>query len=152
MQIKWIGIDPGNTTFHLVALGTRCQVVVRKKFSSQQRLLYTANLPSSLLGMEACVGSHFLGRAEQDGRKHSQMACPRTCVEIRLFHDRRDNQAGHARIIMMRPETILHEKPDTFSQTASRPTQFFLHSGGGPYICNNYAPCIASRRSTAALA
>src|ERR1035438_8644342 len=26
------------------------------------------------------------------------------------------------------------KKPDTFSQTASPPTQFFLHSGGGPYI------------------
>src|SRR5258707_12429236 len=63
MHIKSIGIDLGETTFHLVALGNRSQVVVRKKFSRQQLLLYTANLPSSLIGMEACVGSHFLGRA-----------------------------------------------------------------------------------------
>ena len=62
-QIRSIGIDLGKTTFHLVALGRRGQVVVRKKFSRQQLLLYTANLPSSLIGMEACVGSHFLGRA-----------------------------------------------------------------------------------------
>ena len=62
-RLSRIGIDLGKTTFHLVALGTRCQVVVRKKFSCQQLLLYTANLPSSLIGMEACVGSHFLGRA-----------------------------------------------------------------------------------------
>jgi hypothetical protein len=27
---------------------------------------------------------------EQKGRKNSQMACPRTCVEIRVFHDRGD--------------------------------------------------------------
>lgn len=33
MQIKSIGIDLGKTTFHLVALGSRSQVVVRKKFS-----------------------------------------------------------------------------------------------------------------------
>jgi hypothetical protein len=26
------------------------------------------------------------------------------------------------------------QRPDTFSQTASRPTQFVLHSGGGPYM------------------
>ena len=71
---------------------------------------------------------------EEEGRKHSQMACPRTCVEIRVFHDRRDNKDGHTRIIIMRPERILHQRPDPFSQTASRPTQFFLHSGGGPYI------------------
>ena len=36
MQIKSIGIDLGKTTFHLVALGNRGQVVVRKKFSRQQ--------------------------------------------------------------------------------------------------------------------
>ena len=63
MQIKSIGIDLGKITFHLVALGSSSQVVVRKKFSRQQLLLYTANLPSSLMGMEAGVGSHFLGRA-----------------------------------------------------------------------------------------
>jgi len=53
MQIKSIGIDLGKTTFHLVALGTRSQVVIRKKFSRSQLLEYTANLPPSLIGMEA---------------------------------------------------------------------------------------------------
>ena len=63
MQIRSIGIDLGKTTFHLIALGSRSQVVIRKKFSRPQLLAYTANLPSSLIGMEAGVGSHFLGRA-----------------------------------------------------------------------------------------
>src|SRR5579859_3828623 len=63
MQIKSVGIDLGKTTFHLIALGDRFQVVIRKKFSRSQLLEYTANLPSSLIGMEAGVGSHFLGRA-----------------------------------------------------------------------------------------
>ena len=63
MQIRSIGIDLGKTTFHLIALGNRSQVVVRKKFSRTQLLHYTANLTSSLIGMEAGVGSHFLGRA-----------------------------------------------------------------------------------------
>jgi transposase len=62
-QVKSIGIDLGKTTFHLVALGTRSQVVIRKKFCRDQLLQYTANLPASLIGMEAGVGSHFLGRA-----------------------------------------------------------------------------------------
>ena len=44
------------------------------------------------------------------------------------------NKDGHARIIIMRPETILHSRPNTFSQTASRSIEFLLHSGGGPYI------------------
>ncbi len=63
MQIKSIGIDLGKSTFHLIALGSRSQVVIRKKFSRSQLLVYTANLPPSLMGMEAGVGSHFLGRA-----------------------------------------------------------------------------------------
>jgi hypothetical protein len=63
MQIKSIGIDLGKNTFHLIALGMRSQVVVRQKFSRSQLLVYTANLPACLIGMEAGVGSHFLGRA-----------------------------------------------------------------------------------------
>jgi transposase len=62
-EIRSIGIDLGKTTFHLVALGTRSQIVVHRKFSRSQLLVHTANLPSSLIGMEAGVGSHFLGRA-----------------------------------------------------------------------------------------
>jgi transposase len=38
MQIRSVGIDLGKTTFHMVALG-------------------------DLIGMEACSGAHFLGRA-----------------------------------------------------------------------------------------
>lgn len=61
MHIASIGIDLGKTTFHLVALGERNKVLVRKKFSRSQLLTYTANLPSSLIGLEACAGAHFLG-------------------------------------------------------------------------------------------
>jgi transposase len=44
MHIASIGIDLGKTTFHLVTLGERSRVVVRKKFSRAQLLAYTANL------------------------------------------------------------------------------------------------------------
>src|SRR6266576_3255879 len=63
MQIASIGIDLGKTTFHLVALGERNKVLVRKKFSRATLLTYTANLPASLIGLEACAGAHFLGAA-----------------------------------------------------------------------------------------
>jgi len=42
MQIASIGIDLGKTTFHLVALGERNKVLVRKKFSRAPLLTYTA--------------------------------------------------------------------------------------------------------------
>jgi hypothetical protein len=58
MQIASIGIDLGKTTFHLVALGERNKVLVRKKFSRATLLTYTANLPASLIGLEACAGAY----------------------------------------------------------------------------------------------
>src|SRR6202795_3122118 len=63
MQIRSVGIDLGKTTFHLVALGDNCKVLLKKKFSQKQLIAFTANMETSLIGMEACSGAHFLGRA-----------------------------------------------------------------------------------------
>lgn len=63
MEIYAIGIDLGKAVFHLVGLDREGNVVVRKRCSRNQLLVYTANLPVKLIGMEACSGSHFLGRA-----------------------------------------------------------------------------------------
>lgn len=70
MHITSIGIDLGKTTFHLVALGEHNKVLVRRKFSRAQLLAYTANLPSSLIGLEACAGAHFMGtRLREQGHE-----------------------------------------------------------------------------------
>jgi transposase len=63
MDIRTIGIDLGKTVFHLVGVNARGEVVVRKKCSRLQLLRFTSNLRECLIGMEACGGSHFLGRA-----------------------------------------------------------------------------------------
>ncbi len=63
MEIRTIGIDLGKTVFHLVGVNARGEVVVRKKCSRLQLLRFTSNVPACLIGMEACGGSHFLGRA-----------------------------------------------------------------------------------------
>lgn len=63
MEFHTIGIDLGKTIFHLVGLNRRGEVVVRKKLSRKQLLHFTANLQVELIGMEACGGAHFLGRA-----------------------------------------------------------------------------------------
>ena len=66
MEIASIGIDLGKITFHVVALNRQGKIVVRKKFTRKQLLAYTANLPHSLVGMEACAGAHFLGTTVRD--------------------------------------------------------------------------------------
>jgi len=63
MELFTVGIDLGKTTFHLVGMNQHGEVVVRKRFSRTQLLHFTANLKVKLIGMEACGGSHFLGRA-----------------------------------------------------------------------------------------
>jgi transposase len=63
MQIRSVGIDLGKTTFHLVALSAAGKVLLRKKFTHKQLIRFAASLQASLIGMEACSGAHFLGRA-----------------------------------------------------------------------------------------
>jgi transposase len=63
MEIFTLGIDLAKTTFHLVGMNQRGEVVVWKRMSRTQLLHFTANLKVELIGMEACGGSHFLGRA-----------------------------------------------------------------------------------------
>ena len=62
MQIRSVGIDLGKTTFHLVALGDTGKVLLKKKFTQKQLIAFTANLQTTLIGLEACGGAHFLGR------------------------------------------------------------------------------------------
>jgi transposase len=68
MRMASVGIDLGKTTFHLVALGERNKILLRKRFSRSQLLAYSAKLPSSLIGVEACAGSHFLGTVLREQR------------------------------------------------------------------------------------
>jgi transposase len=63
MELHTIGIDLGKTVFHLIGFNLRGEAVVRKKLSRRQLLQFTANLHVDLIGMEACGGAHFLGRA-----------------------------------------------------------------------------------------
>jgi transposase len=75
MQIASVGIDIGKTTFHLVALDEHGSMVLRKKCSRKQLLACTANLPASLIGMEACGGAHCLARV-MSGQGHQVRLIP----------------------------------------------------------------------------
>ena len=52
----------GQEVFDLVGLNRAGEVVVRRRLSRPQLLRFTGNLRVRLIGMEACSGSHFLGR------------------------------------------------------------------------------------------
>ena len=47
MEIRSVGIDLGKTTFHLVALGDNGKVLLKKKFTQRQLIIFTANLQTT---------------------------------------------------------------------------------------------------------
>src|SRR5271170_4766156 len=63
MEISTLGIDLSKTIFHVIGLNARGEIVLRKKFSRKQLLVFTANRQQILIGTEACGGAHYLARA-----------------------------------------------------------------------------------------
>jgi len=61
-HVSTLGIDIGKNSFHLVGLDARGAIVLRQKLSRGQVEQRLANMPSCLVGMEACVGAHHLSR------------------------------------------------------------------------------------------
>jgi transposase len=114
MQVKSIGIDLGKTALHLIARGDRSQVVIRQKLSRSQLLEYTANLPSSLIGMEAGVGSHSLGRALRE-QGHEVRLIPAQFVRPFVKSNKNDYRDAEAIAEAVARENV-------------------LEFGGGPYM------------------
>lgn len=63
MKVHVCGIDIGKTVFHLVGLSKEGHIVIKKRFSRKQLITFTVNIPTCLIGIEACPGAHFLTRA-----------------------------------------------------------------------------------------
>src|SRR5437879_13014924 len=59
--VTTIGIDIGKNTFHLVGFDQRGAIMLQQKVSRSQLERRRANIPRSLIGMEACSGSHHIG-------------------------------------------------------------------------------------------
>jgi len=89
MELFTLGIDLAKTTFHLVGMNQRGEVVVRKRMSRTQLLHFTANLKVELIGMEACGGSHFLGRALRE-QGHEVRIIPAQYVKPYLKTNKND--------------------------------------------------------------
>ena len=60
--IATIGLDIGKNIFHLVGLDKRGAIALRIKVSRGQVERRLATVPHCLIGLEACSGSHHIGR------------------------------------------------------------------------------------------
>ena len=61
MNINVVGLDLAKNIFHLFSLNAEGKPI-KKKVKRNELLAYIANLPISLIGMEACGGSHYWAR------------------------------------------------------------------------------------------
>jgi len=61
-SIGIVGIDLAKNNFHVYAVDNRGHLVVQKQLRRQQLMRWVAQLPPSVIAMEACSGAHFWGR------------------------------------------------------------------------------------------
>jgi hypothetical protein len=61
-EISAVGIDIGKNSFHIIGHDERGAIVLRQRWSRGQVEARFANMPPCLIGMEACVGAHYLSR------------------------------------------------------------------------------------------
>src|ERR1700746_2492779 len=61
-RVAVAGIDIRKNSFHVVGQNTRGEIVLRQNWSRSQVEARFANMSPCLIGMEACVGAHHLGR------------------------------------------------------------------------------------------
>jgi len=62
MQVERIGLDIAKSSFQVHGVDAHGKVVVRKQLSRGKVLPYLAQLPSCLVGLEACGGAHHWAR------------------------------------------------------------------------------------------
>lgn len=65
MQVARIGFDIAKSSFQIHGVDAHGKVVVRKQLSRSKVLLYFAQLPPCLVGLEACGGAHYWARELQ---------------------------------------------------------------------------------------
>src|SRR6201988_1055287 len=73
--VTTIGIDIGKNTFHLVGFDQRGAIILLQKVSRSQLERRVANIPRCLIGMEACSGSHHIGRRLTRAQRPNLLDC-----------------------------------------------------------------------------
>lgn len=61
-EITTIGLDLAKNVFHVVGCNQRGKVIVKRMLKRNKLLEYFINLPSCLVGMEACASAHYWTR------------------------------------------------------------------------------------------
>ena len=61
-EVVTVGLDPGKSVFQVHAIGSDRAVLVRRKLRRAEVVDFFTDLPSCLVGMEACASAHHWTR------------------------------------------------------------------------------------------
>jgi transposase len=75
-QIIRIGIDPSKHVFQLHGVNAAEEPVLRKKLRRHDLVAFFTKLPPTLIGLEACGGSHHWARLLQSRGHAVKMIAP----------------------------------------------------------------------------
>ena len=62
MDITRVGLDIAKNLFQVHGINQHGKVLLQKQISRDKMLAFFANMPSCLIGMEACSGAHYWAR------------------------------------------------------------------------------------------
>ena len=62
MQVTTIGLDIAKSAFQVHGADRHGRAVLKRKLTRSKVLVFFANLPPCLVGLEACGGAHFWAR------------------------------------------------------------------------------------------
>lgn len=89
MKITTIGLDIAKNVFHAVCCNHQGKIVKKKKLRRSQVLVYFAQLPASLIGMEACGSAYYWAR-ELQALGHTVRLIPAQHVKAFLRGNKND--------------------------------------------------------------
>src|SRR5947209_7130834 len=89
------GIDLAKQVFHLVGMDAHGTMLVRKRLYRAQMMAFIAQLPPTLIGMEACGGAHDWARRFREHGHEVRLMAPQFVTPYRKAHknDMRDAEA-----------------------------------------------------------
>jgi transposase len=75
-KLSVVGIDMAKQVFHLVGMDEHGTILVRKRLYRAQVMAFIAQLPPTLIGMEACGGAHYWARRFREHGHEVKLMAP----------------------------------------------------------------------------
>src|SRR5262245_42828065 len=75
-KLSVVGIDSAKQVFHLVGMDEQGTILVRKRLYHAQVMAFSAQLPPTLIGMEACGGAHYWARRFREHGHEVKLMAP----------------------------------------------------------------------------